>query len=114
MLRKALRIKTWQQRNEFKMNRLSSRQYTMGKYLDSLPSRVISQEVFDGLNQTTARSFAVRGYLEEREVRGVKVVYWNKLGSKAVKEFSEESFERKPTAHFSSMFSLELYDRGGE
>lgn len=106
------RGKTWQDRNSDRVNRLSSRQYSMGKYLDTLPNRVISKEVFDALNQTTARSFRVRGYLEERDVRGVKVVYWNKFGSKAVRDFSEEAFDRKPTAHFSSMFSLELYDRG--
>ncbi len=108
---KIVRQKSWHDRHAGQVNRMSSRQFSLGTFLETLPGRVVSYEVLRGLNMQTVGSFMVRGYLEEREVRGEKVVYWTKEGSAAVKTFPAESFDRKPSDRFSSTLSLELYDR---
>ncbi len=104
---------SWLDRHSSLINRLSARQYSMGRFLDGLPNRAISFKVLSGLNQATIRSFLVRGYLEQRRSAGENVAYWTKAGTAAVSSFPSQAFDRKPTNKFSTAFSLEMYDRSG-
>jgi hypothetical protein len=101
-----MRKLSWQQRNENKVNRLSSRQYSMALFLERLPTRRVSWEILASMNQTTVGSFLTRGYLEERPSHGEPTVYWARAGSMALKKFSSDHFTRKVSEKLSSQFRM--------
>lgn len=100
------RTKRWRESHEGRVTVMSARQYSMGKFFDSMQSRVIGIETLSTLSQMTINSMLIRGYVRQASPT---TVHWTKEGSAAVRKFAEEHFDRKPSMHFSQFLSLDVY-----
>lgn len=98
----------WQDAHRGKSVSLSARQYTLALEFDQLSSRVISAEYLDAKDQGIIRSFYARGYIRQQSTHSV---YWTREGSEAVRNHVRGKTDRHPTGRFSSVLSLEAYDR---